>query len=38
MDKKLIDSLDYKDTGFPVSKNDYKKIEQKNKVCINVFC
>ena len=38
MDKKFIDSLDYKDIGFPVSKIDYKKIEQKNNICINVFC
>ena len=29
--------LDYKDIKFPASKKDYKKIEQKNNICINVF-
>ena len=23
---------------FPISKNDYCKIEKQNKICINVFC
>ena len=32
------DTLDYEDIKFPVSKNDYSKIEVKNKICIYVFC
>ena len=34
----MVDSLDYKDIDFPVSKKDYKKVEQMNNICINVFC
>ena len=34
----MANNLDYKDIKFPVSKNDYKKIEQKNNICINIFC
>ena len=37
-DKKLIDTVDYEEIGFPLSKNDVNKIEVKNKICINVFC
>ena len=38
MIKKLIDTLDYEKTEFSVSKQDFSKIEVKNKICINVFC
>ena len=37
-DKKSIDTVDYEEIGFPLSKNDVNKIEVKNKICINVFC
>ena len=38
IDKKVVDDLDYENVKFSVSKKDYKKIEQKNNICINVFC
>ena len=34
----MVNDLDYKNIKFPVSKKDYKKIEQENNICINVFC
>ena len=34
----MIDDLDYEGIEFPVSKRDYCKIENKNNICINVFC
>ena len=34
----MIDTLDYEDIEFTVSKKDFNKIEVKNKSCINVFC
>ena len=37
-DKKLIDTLDYEEIEFPVSKKYFDKIEVKNKICINAFC
>ena len=37
-DKNMINNLDYEGIKFPVSKKEYCKIEQKNSVCINVFC
>ena len=37
-DKNMLNDLDYEDIEFPVSKKDYCKIDQKNNVCINVFC
>ena len=36
MDTKTVNDLDYKD--IPVSKKGCKKTEQKNSICINVFC
>ena len=33
----MANNLDYKDIKFPVSKKDYKKIEQKNNICIMYF-
>ena len=36
VDKKII--IDNKDIKFPVSKKDYKKTEQKNNICISIFC
>ena len=37
-DKELINTLGYERTEFHVSKNDFNKIEVKNKICINAFC
>ena len=37
-DKNMLNDLDYEDIEFLVSKKDYCKIDQKNNVCINVFC
>ena len=34
----MVSDLDYEGIKFPVSKNDYSKIEQKNNICINAFC
>ena len=34
----MFNDLDYKGIEFSVSKRDYCKIEQKNNICINVFC
>ena len=36
-DKKMINDLDYEGIKFPVSKNDYRRIERQNNICINVF-
>ena len=38
VDRKMVNDLDYKDINFPVSEKSYKKIEQKNNICINAFC
>ena len=32
----MVNNLDYVDIKFPVSKEDFKKFENKN-ICINVF-
>ena len=37
-DKNMVNDLDYEGIKFPVSKKDFSKIEQKNNICINVFC
>ena len=37
-DRRMVNDLDYVDIKFPVSKRDYCKIEQKIKICINIFC
>ena len=37
-DKKMINDLNYKGIKFPVSKNDFSKIEQEINICINLFC
>ena len=37
-DKTIANNLDFKDIKFLLSKKDYKKIEKKNNICINVFC
>ena len=34
----MINDLDYEGINFPVLKKDFSKIEQKNNICINVFC
>ena len=37
-DKNVVNDLDYDGIEFRVSKRDYCKIEQKNNICVNVFC
>ena len=37
-DKELVNDLNYTEIEFSVSKNDFSKIEAKNKICNNVFC
>ena len=37
-DRQMVSDLDYGDIKFPVSKMEYGRIEQKNNICINVFC
>ena len=37
-DKELINLLDYERIEFPVSKNDFSKIEVKNKIFVNNIC
>ena len=34
----MVNDLDYEGVKFPVFQKDYCKIEQKNNICINVFC
>ena len=34
----MNNDLHYEGIEFPVSVNDYSKIQQKNNICINVFC
>ena len=35
----MVNDLHYKDIyTFPVSKNNFVRIENKNNVCINAFC
>ena len=34
----MVNDLDYEGIKFSVSKKDFKKIEQEDKICINVFC
>ena len=34
----MINDLDYKGIEFPVSNNNFSKIEVKKKIFINVFC
>ena len=36
-DKEIANTFNYSDISFPVSKNDYCKIEVKSSVCINVY-
>ena len=33
----MVNDLDYEGIKRPVSKKDFSKIEQKNKICINTF-
>ena len=37
MTKKTAEELDYDGIEFPVQEKDFKKIEVKNNICINVF-
>ena len=34
----MINDLDHEGIKFPVSKNNYCRIERSNNICINVFC
>ena len=36
-DKKIAEKLDYDGIEFPAQEKDFKKIEIKNNICINVF-
>ena len=36
--KELTNVLNYVGIKFPVSENDFSKIEMKNNICINAFC
>ena len=36
-DEKIAEKLNYDGTEFPVQEKDFKKIEVKNNICINVF-
>ena len=36
-DKKLANDLDYDRVGFPVREKDFRKIETKNNICINLY-
>ena len=36
--KNMVNDLDYEGIKCSVSKGDYRKFEQKNNVCINIFC
>ena len=38
MNENMANYLDYEGIKSPVSKKDYSMIEQKNNICINVFC
>ena len=37
-DKKVVNGLHYVGIEFSASKKDFSRIEQKNNICINVFC
>ena len=37
-DKKLVNDLNYDGLGFPVREKDFSKIEEKNNICINMYC
>ena len=37
-DKETVKDLNYSSVDFPVSKEDYGKMEVLNKICVNVFC
>ena len=37
-DKMLATDPDYDKVAFPVREKDFSKIEEKNNICINVFC
>ena len=36
--KRLANNLDYEGIEFPISKNDYCKIEKQKNICINLLC
>ena len=37
-DKNMVNDPDYEGIKFPISKKHFSQIEQKNNICINVFC
>ena len=38
IDEEIANKLNYSGIDFPVSKEDYPKIELLNKICVNAFC
>ena len=36
--KELANDLNYDGVEFPVQEKDFSKIEEKNSICINLFC
>ena len=34
----MFNNLDYEGIEFPVSKKDFREIEKKNNIYINMFC
>ena len=36
-DKEFVDDLNYNRIEFPVSEENFSKIETKNNICVNVF-
>ena len=36
-DKELVNDLNYEEIEFPMSKNDFSKMEAKKEICINAF-
>ena len=37
-DREIAGELNYSGVDFPVFKKDYCKIEELNKICVNIFC
>ena len=38
IDREIACNLHYDNIEFPVEEKDFKKIEEQNNICINVFC
>ena len=37
-DKELVSKRNYEEVNFPVSKEDYCRLEMQNKICVTVLC